>query len=89
MTDKGSVAVNIERFLNLMWFPGDVRELRCPHYNKFGQTASGYFDSPETLAKAAAMSDNVYCALYRVDLPKTPWRGYFYEFRLIRRSTNG
>ena len=32
---------------------GDVREVRVLKHNKYGHTASGYFDSPETLAKAA------------------------------------
>jgi hypothetical protein len=89
MTDKGSVAVGIERFLKLIWLLGDAREFRFPHYNKYGHTALGYFNNPLALAIAAAMPDNPYGALSRVDLPKAPWRGCFYEFRLIRRSTNG
>jgi P4 family phage/plasmid primase-like protien len=70
MMDKGSVVPGIERFLNLIWFPGDVRELRCPHYNKYGQTASGYFDNPEALAKAASAWDgkaNLYFTLNQVN----------------------
>ncbi|MFC1875046.1 phage/plasmid primase, P4 family [Chloroflexota bacterium] len=70
MTDKGSVRVDIERFLNLIWFPGDVRELRCPHYNTYGNTASGYFDNPGALAKAASAWDgraNLYVTLNPVN----------------------
>ena len=40
-----SVTVDILRFVELLWRPGDVREVRIPKYNKYGHTASGYFDS--------------------------------------------
>lgn len=56
---KNAVAADIERFLSLIWLPGEVRELRCPQYNTQGQTASGYFDSPAALAKAAAGWDGI------------------------------
>ena len=49
-----SVTVDILRFVELLWRPGDVREVRIPKYNKYGHTASGYFDSPESLAESAA-----------------------------------
>jgi len=65
MPDRSSVAANIERFLNLIWLPGEVRELRSPKYNRF-QTASGYFDNPSAMAKAAAAWDgsaNLYVTL--------------------------
>lgn len=63
--DRSSVAANIESFLNLIWLPGEVRELRSPQYSKF-QTASGFFDSPSAMAKAAAAWDgraNLYVTL--------------------------
>jgi hypothetical protein len=72
MTDRASVAAEIERFLGLLWQPGEVRELRIPRHNKYGQTASGYFDSPATLAKAAATWDgkaNLYFTLNPVNPP--------------------
>ena len=52
-----SVTVDILRFVELLWRPGDVREVRIPKYNKYGHTASGYFDSPESLAESAAKWD--------------------------------
>jgi P4 family phage/plasmid primase-like protien len=70
VTDKVSVAADIERFLNTIWLPGEVRELRIPHYNKYHSTASGYFDSPGTLARAAVDYDdkaNLYITLNPVN----------------------
>lgn len=58
------------RFLDLLWLPGDVREVRIPKHNKFGHTASGYFNSPEALASAAARWDgraNLYITLNPVN----------------------
>src|SRR5439155_2298762 len=46
-------------FLRLLWRPGDVRELRVLKHNKWGHTASGYFDSPEKMAQAAVRFDGV------------------------------
>ena len=40
-------------FLNHLWLPDEVRELRIPRHNVYGHTASGYFDSPEKLAVAS------------------------------------
>jgi putative DNA primase/helicase len=57
-------------FLENIWLPGDVRDVRIPKYNKFGHTASGYFDSPEALAAAAARWDgkaNLYLTLNPVN----------------------
>ena len=65
-----SVTVDILRFVELLWRPGDVREVRIPKYNKYGHTASGYFDSPESLAESAAKWDgkaNLYFTLDPVD----------------------
>ena len=65
-----SVTVDILRFVELLWRPGDVREVRIPKYNKYGHTASGYFDSPESLAESAAKWDgkaNLYFRLNPVN----------------------
>lgn len=59
-----------ERFARLLWAPGDVREVRIPGYDSYGSTASGYFDSPQALAEAAARWDgkaNVYVTLNPVN----------------------
>ena len=65
-----SVTVDILRFVELLWRPGDVREARIPKYSKYGHTASGYFDSPESLAESAAKWDgkaNLYFTLNPVN----------------------
>ena len=57
-------------FLNRLWQPGEVRELRIPRHNRFGHTASGYFDSPEKLAVASRKWDGkaiIYVSLNPVD----------------------
>ena len=57
-------------FLNRLWQPGEVRELRIPRHNVYGHTASGYFDSPEKLAVASRKWDrraNLYVSLNPVD----------------------
>ncbi len=57
-------------FLNRLWQPGEVRELRIPRHNRFGHTASGYFDSPEKLAVASRKWDgkaNIYVSLNPVE----------------------
>jgi len=57
---------DVQRFLHILWSPGDVRELRIPRHNRYGHTASGYFDSPDELAAAAAGWDgraNLYVSL--------------------------
>ena len=66
ITDTSCVAFDIKRFSDLFWKPGDVRELRIPKHNKYGNTASGYFDSPDALVGAAANWDgtaNIYFML--------------------------
>jgi putative DNA primase/helicase len=53
-------------FARLLWRAGDVREVRVPRHNRFGHTASGYFDDPASLASAVASWDgraNVYVTL--------------------------
>ena len=57
-------------FLNRLWQPGEVRELRILKHNRFGHTASGYFDSPEKLAVASRKWDrraNLYVSLNPVE----------------------
>ena len=68
MTIKNTTSVvnSMLRFLDLTWRTGEVREIRIPKYNKFGHTASGYFDDPSALASAAARWDgrsNLYITL--------------------------
>jgi putative DNA primase/helicase len=65
-----TVAVDLQRFLDLIWRPGEVREIRVPKYNRYGHTASGYFDSPASLAQVAAKWDdraNLYVTLNPVN----------------------
>jgi putative DNA primase/helicase len=57
---------DLQRFLRILWDSDDVRELRIPRHNQYGHTASGYFDSPDGLAAAAARWDgrgNLYVSL--------------------------
>ena len=57
-------------FLKRVWQPAEVRELRIPRHNVYGQTASGYFDSPEKLAVASKKWDsraNLFVSLNPVD----------------------
>jgi putative DNA primase/helicase len=70
MMDKNSVSIGIKHFLDTLWLPGEVRELRSPKYNKYGHTLSGYFDSPEALIEAAFDYDskaNLYITLNPVN----------------------
>ena len=56
----------VRSFLELLWSPGEVREVRIPRHNDHGHTASGYFDSVEPLIEAVAPWDgraNVYVSL--------------------------
>ena len=58
------------RFLQALWRPGEVREVRIPKYDKYGSTASGYFETPEALVAAAASYDgkaNIYVTLNPVN----------------------
>ena len=60
----------VTRFLQILWQPGDVREVRIPKHDQWGHTASGYFDSPEKLAQAALKYDgkaNIYLTLNPTD----------------------
>lgn len=64
------IACDFSRFFDLIWMPGDVREVRIPKYNKYGHTASGYFDNPEVLARVTARWDgrtNLYFTLNPVN----------------------
>ena len=63
---RPSLMGEVNRFLQTLWGPGDVREVRIPRHNQWGHTASGYFDSPDTLAEAAVKYDgkaNIYLTL--------------------------
>lgn len=59
MNEAGKPVVHSDtlRFIELLWQQGDVRELRIPRYNKYGHTASGYFDSPAAMTRAAVVWD--------------------------------
>ena len=64
------VAASIQGFVELLWQPGDVREVRIPKHNQYGSTAAGYFDNPKSLARAAASWDgkaNLYITLNPVN----------------------
>jgi hypothetical protein len=53
----------VKSFLAVIVESGDVVEVRLPRWNKFGQTASGYFDDAGRLAKSVFKFDgqaNVY-----------------------------
>src|SRR5687768_8289168 len=53
-------------FLDIIWKPGDVREVRVPRYNDYGTTAAGWFDAADSLADAALKWDgrsNVFVTL--------------------------
>ena len=60
----------LPRFLWLLWRPGEVREVRIPKHDRYGNTASGYFDVPEKLAAAVSRWDgraNIYLTLNPVN----------------------
>jgi len=46
---------DLERFLERIWEPGDVREVRSPKHDGYN-TAAGYFDDPAKLVEAVAGS---------------------------------
>lgn len=57
---------DVSQFLHTLWSEGDVREVRIPRHNRYGHTASGYFDSPEAVESAIKGWDgkaNVYITL--------------------------
>jgi hypothetical protein len=65
VSTRRTVAPDVERYLELLWRPGEVRELRVPKWDG-RSTAAGYFDDPAALAVAAAAYDgraNVYVTL--------------------------
>ena len=58
---------DLERFVTLLWRPGDVREVRIPGPRG---TDSGYFDDPAALAAAVRRYDgraNLYVTLNPVE----------------------
>jgi len=62
-------AGDLERFLELLWEPGDVREVRAPKHDG-RNTLSGYYDDPARLAADVAPWDgraNLYLTLNPVD----------------------
>ena len=74
-------------FLNRLWLPGEVRELRIPRHNVYGHTASGYFDSPEKLTVASkkwGTKANLYVSLNPV-LPSLLARA---SNRIVERAQN-
>ena len=78
---------DIARFLSLLWDTGDVREVRIPKHNKYGQTASGYFDDPNKIADAVSPWDgkaNIFLTLNPVN-PALLGRG---RNRILAKSSN-
>ena len=68
--ERSAIPSDLERFLSLIWKPDEVREVRILKHNKYGHTASGYFDSPDKLAAAITRWDgkaNCYVTLNPVD----------------------
>lgn len=66
MTEQLAAAEDAHRYLELLWQPGEVREVRLPRYNRYGHTASGYFSDPGAAAEASRAWDgraNVYVTL--------------------------
>ena len=61
--ESGRWLDDIESFLAAFTDSGDVVEVRLPKWNKYGQTASGYFDDAARLKKSVFKFDgraNVY-----------------------------
>lgn len=68
MVAVADTRTDLERFLELIWRPGDVREVRVIHGPN--KTDSGYFDDPTTMAAAVARYDgrtNVYVTINPVE----------------------
>ena len=40
-------STDAHEYLHMLWLPGEVREVRIPKYNEWGQTAAGWFDDPD------------------------------------------
>ena len=58
------------RFVRALWRADEVREVRVLKCDRFGRTASGYFDTPEKLVEAAAEWEgkaNVYITINATD----------------------
>lgn len=63
------MTASVERYVRLLWQPGDVREVRVPKADGY-RTHAGYFDDPATLADAASLLDggaNIYITINPVD----------------------
>ena len=70
MTDKVSVAAEIERFLNTIWLPGEVRELRVPKTTQ--GTISGYYDNSEAFSRDAVNLSGKAPGVYQTINPVKP-----------------
>ena len=60
---------DLERYVRLLWQPGDVREVRIPKADGY-RTHAGYFDDPASLAAAVSGWDgraNVYITINPVE----------------------
>jgi len=66
------IAPDALRFLEALWQPGDVREVRIPRHDKWGHTASGYFATPEAAAGAIEAWDGKAAGLYVTLNPVNP-----------------
>ena len=87
MTQSNMVATDIERFLDVLSLSGEVHELRVPKYNTYGNTASGYFENPKTMASAVAEWDSQ-ANLYLTLNPVNPALLARANNRIIDKSTN-
>lgn len=84
---RGLHAVNdLTRYLEALWSPGEVRELRIPRWDGY-KTAAGWFDDPTKLAAAVKEWDgkaNLYVTLNPVN-PALLARA---QNRVVRRAAN-
>ena len=63
-------AADVVRFVELVHEAGGVIEVRIPTYNAYGQTAAGYFDDRQALARAVESWDgraNIFITLNPID----------------------
>ena len=61
---------DVTRFVERLWRPGDVREVRILKVGRYRRTHSGYFDDPALIEPAIAAYDgtvNVYVTVNPVD----------------------
>ena len=55
--EKGSGALDMGRFLNLVWLIGEVLELRIHNYNTYGPSSTGCFENLSVLANTVIAND--------------------------------